>query len=313
MKLFLFKSIILATIITISTIGTKYFLHFLPFEKNYLSAMVDKLEMLKKYKDKQKILLIGGSSVGFGLSADQIQKATNITTINLGHSAGIGLLDYQEFIITCLKPNDIIIFSPEWVFYENPDYYNPAVLGNLYKNSTYFKIITKKSFTKVKSVLMSKIFSMRKISILTKNIIDTSNVYIYNCCNINGDIISHCGLNPSVPIKYKVDFAHFDLELFKTKFKYTTKAKCILLFPPTQKLVYAMHKKSFDNLQITISKSHLDYVDLITSNIYNETDFFDSAYHLRCEIKNKRTEKVIKYIINSITSSKSNQTHQGSN
>ena len=74
-----------------------------------------------------------------------------------------------------------------------------------------------------------------------------------------------------------------------------------------------MHKKSFDYLQITISKSHLDYVDLITSNIYNEMDFFDSAYHLKCEIKNKRTEKVIKYIINSITSSKSNQNHLGSN
>ena len=300
MKSFLYKSIILATIITILTIGMKY---LLPFEKNYNSAMVDKLEMLQKYKAKQKILLIGGSSVGFGLSADQIQKATNITTINLGHNAGLGLLDYQEFIISCLNPNDIIIFSPEWVFYENPDFYVPAILGDLYNNSTYFKITNKKSFSNIKSVLPRKFFLMR----------NPRKPYIYNCCNINGDIISHCGLNPSAPIKYKVDFSHFDLELFKSKFKYTTKAKCILLFPPTQKLVYAMHKKSFDNLQITISKSNLDYVDLITSNIYNEKDFFNATYHLKCEIKNKRTEKVIKYIINCINSSKYNQTHQGSN
>lgn len=313
MKSFLIKSIVLVTIITISTIGMKYFLYFLPFERNYISAMVDKLELLKKYKAKQKILLIGGSSVGFGLSADQIQKATNITTINLGHHAGFGLLDYKEFIISCLNPNDIIIFSPEWVFYENPNFYNPAVLGNLYRNSTYFKIITKKPFAKVKSVLMSKFFLMRNFSFQTKKKHNPRKAYIYNCCNINGDIISHCGLKPSVPIKYKVDFAHFNLELFKTKFKYTTKAKFILLFPPTQKLVYAMHKKSFDNLQITISKSNLEYVDLITSNIYNETDFFDAGYHLKCEIKNKRTKKVIKYIINSITSSKSNQNHLGSN
>jgi len=295
MKSFLFKSIILATIIIISMIGMKY---LLPIEKNFNSAMVYKLELLQKYKAKQKILLIGGSSVGFGLSADQIQKATNITTLNLGHHAGYGLLDYQEFIISCLNPNDIIIFSPEWVFYENPDFYDPATLFDLYKNSTYLKITNKKSFTKIKSV------STRKILPQIKDPYHPQKVYIYNCCNINGDIISHCGLNPRKPKKYKVDFAHFDLELFKAKFKYTTKAKCILLFPPTQKFVYTMHKKSFDYLQITISKSHLDYVDLITSNIYNETDFFNAEYHLKCEIRNKRTEKVIKYIINSITSSK---------
>jgi hypothetical protein len=304
MKKFLFKSVFLATVITLSTIGIKY---LLPFEKNYNSAMVDKLGILQKNKAKQKIILIGGSSVGWGLSAEKIQKATNITTINLGHHAGFGLLDYQEFIISCLNPNDIIIFSPEWNFYDKPDDYDTATLDDLYTNTTYLKITKKSLFTKIKSTLL------RKISLSTNKNHDPDNPYVYNCFNKNGDVISHCGIKSRKPNKYKVDFAHFDLELFKAKFKYISKARCILLFPPTQESVYKMYKKSFDDLQMAISISKLGYIDLIPSNVYNETDFFDAEYHLKCEIKNKRTEKVIKSIISLINFSKSNHTHQGSN
>lgn len=304
MKSFLFKSFFLVTIITLSTIVIKY---LLPFEKNYNSAMVDKLGMLQKNKAKQKIILIGGSSVGWGLSAEKIEKATNITTINLGHHAGFGLLDYQEFIISCLNPNDIIIFSPEWNFYDNPDNYDTATLDDLYTNITYLKITKKSLFTKIKSVLL------RKISLSTIKNHNPDNPYIYDCFNKNGDVISHCGIKSRKPKKYKVDFANFNLELFKEKFKYISKSNCIILFPPTQETVYKKHKKSFDDLQIAISKSKLNYIDLITSNVYNEMDFFDAEYHLKCEIKNKRTEKVIKSIKHLVNSSKSNQIHQGSN
>lgn len=304
MKSFLFKSIILVTVITLSTIGIKY---LLPFEKNYNSAMVDKLGMLQKNKAKQKIILIGGSSVGWGLSAEKIEKATNITTINLGHHAGFGLLDYQEFIISCLNPNDIIIFSPEWNFYDNPDDYDTATLDDLYTNRTYLNITNKSLISKIKSILL------RKISLSINKKYDPNNPYRYNCINKNGDVISHCGIKSHKPVEYKVNFANFDLELFKTKFKYITKPRCILIFPPTQETVYKKHKKSFDDLQIAISKSKLSYIDLITSNVYNEMDFFDTNYHLKCEIKNKRTEKVIKSIKHLVNSSKSNQIHQGSN
>lgn len=269
--------------------------------------MVDKLEILQKNKAKQKIILIGGSSVGFGLSAEKIQKATNITTINLGHHAGFGLLDYQEFIISCINPNDIIIFSPEWKFYNNPDFYDIATLNNLHTNTTYLKITKKSLFTKTKSVLGRKI----SLSIFKNH--DLNKPYIYNCFNKNGDVISHCDIKSRKLVKYKVDFANFDLDLFNAKFQYISKARCILLFPPTQESVYKMYKKSFDDLQMAISKSKLDYIDLILSNVYNETDFFDAAYHLKCEIKNKRTEKVIKSIISLINSTKSNQNHQVSN
>ena len=51
--------------------------------KNYVSAFVDKLQILEKNKNNRKIVLIGGSSVGFGISAEMIEQQTGIKTINL--------------------------------------------------------------------------------------------------------------------------------------------------------------------------------------------------------------------------------------
>lgn len=261
--------------------------------------MVDKLELLKKNKSKQKILLIGGSSVGWGLSAEQIQKATNIITINLGHHAGFGLLDYQEFIISNLNHNDIIIFSPEWIFYKNPEFYDSATLNDLYTNYKYLSLTNKSIFLYIKSIFLKKIsFSKKKR--------DPHNPYIYNCINENGDIISHCVQKPKGPKSYNVHLSQYNLEFFREKFKYISKCKCILLFPPTQKSIFEKNKKSFKNLQNVISKSNLLYADSIASNVYNENEFFDAEYHLKCEIKKLRTEKLIEYIN---TVYKSNQIH----
>ncbi len=259
--------------------------------------MVDKLEFLETNKSKQKILLIGGSSVGWGLSADQIQKATKITTINLGHQAGFGLMDYQDFVISCLNPNDIVIFSPEWVFYKNPEFYDSATLYNLYLNEKYLRLTKKSTFTFIKT------YFLREFSHSKRNR-DPNNPYVYSCLNKNGDVISHCGKNPRGPIMYTVDFSNYDPELFRSRYKYLSKAKSFLLFPPTQKSIYEKNKKSFEQLQNIISKSNLLYLDSITSNVYDKTDFFDAEYHLKCEIRNLRTDKVIQSIINYTNSKK---------
>ena len=231
---------------------------------------------------------------------NKYKKKTNITTINLGHHAGFGLIDYQEFIISCLTPNDIIIFSPEWVFYEKPDFYDTATLEDLQKNIKYLKITNKSLLVKVKSIYSND------IAFLKNQAKEQSKPYVYNCLNRNGDVISHCLIKPKILIKYHIDFSRFNIKRFRATFKYISKAKCLLIYPPTQKKIYEKYKKSFEKIQIVLSNSNLDYIDLITANVYNEIDFFDAEYHLKCDIKKKRTEKVICEILKIINSSKSN-------
>lgn len=289
MKLFLLKLISLLLAITLATGLIKF---ILPSKKTYNSAFIDKLELVKKNKNRQKILLVGGSSIGWGISAEQIEKATNIITINLGHHAGFGLVDFQEFILSCLTPDDLIIFCPEWFYYNKPNAYDSATLDNLHQNLSYLDLTNKPLATRLRSIYL------KKISFSEDN--DTSTPYIYKCINQNGDIISHCGLKPEGPIKYSVNFDNLNLKTFKNTFKYISNDKSVILFPPTQQVVYQENKKSFEKLQAVLSQSNLKFIDSIQSNIYNQRDFFDKNYHLKCDIIKERTKKVIQYISNNI-------------
>ena len=108
--------------------------------------------------------------------------------------------------------------------------------------------------------------------------------------------MSHCAIKPKGPKQYQISFSHVDMKLWTSKFNYISKANCIILMPPTQKLIYEKNKLSFDSLQLIINKYNLKYVDRIIDNIYEEIDFFDAGYHLKCEIRTERTAKIIEYI-----------------
>jgi hypothetical protein len=287
MKPFIAKVSYLIIIVALLSISIKM---LLPQKKNYNTAMIEKLELLRKNKDKKKILLIGGSSVGWGLSAEQIQNATNTITINLGHHAGYGLTDFQDYILSCLTANDLIILSPEWVFYSDPYYSDKATLGDLSRNNRYLELTNRPWIGRIKPILSKEISFIKQP--------DKNDPYRYDCLNGNGDVVSHCGLEAKGPRKYSIDSLNFNPTKFANAFKYISSARCILLFPPTQESVYLKNQSKLNKLQRIITASNLHYLDSITENIYRESDFYDAEYHLNCEVRTKRTEKIISYIIN---------------
>ena len=152
MKLFL-KNIILFLFLLVSFFMISKII--LPNrEKNYNSAFVDKLKILQLNKSNKKILLIGGSGIGWGISAELIERETGVKTINLGHNAAFGLIDYQSFIISNINKDDIIIFSPEWIFYNNPTFYDKATLSDLIRYNQEYRVLLNKDnfssfFTKI--------------------------------------------------------------------------------------------------------------------------------------------------------------------
>ena len=255
--------------------------------KNYNSTFVDKLKILELNKNKNKIILIGGSSVGWGISAEQIEHITGIKTINLGHHAGYGLMDFQDFILKNINPNDIIIFSPEWCFYENPEQYDTATLDDLMINNFEYGVLTNNLYAQFKSVLL------RDFSILKSNKTEVRLPYSYRCINKNGDVVSHCGLKPIGHTDYEVRLNQFDMSKFIHTFPYLSRPNTLLLFPPTQKAIFKRHLKHFTMVESILSTSELKIIDTIKENVYDEADFFYSEYHLKCEMKKDRTNKII--------------------
>ena len=84
----------------------------------FSSSIIDlKEKILIKNKNTEKIVVVGGSNVAFGIDSIEIKKACGIKTINFGCIAGIG----PEIILSKIKnytsSGDIIIFCWEYGLY----------------------------------------------------------------------------------------------------------------------------------------------------------------------------------------------------
>lgn len=260
--------------------------------KSFNSAFVDKLNILKTNKNKKKIILLGGSSVGFGLSAELMEHKLGITTINLGHNAALGLVDFQSFIQKNLTPDDIIVFSPEWHIYTDPDFFDAATIDNLIRhNPEYGKLIGNPGYI-IKSFFANIRFS--------QYVYDEKNaIYRYHCINANGDIISHCNLKPLGPKLYEVKEDPLQFDSFPNYFPFLSTNKTVFFFPPTQGRIYQKHKTFFAQIEKTLVNKKSVLVDKVIDNVYPDSLFFDEGYHLNCDARIQRTEKLIAFLVNS--------------
>lgn len=258
-------------------------------QKNYNSAFVDKLKILKANKLNRKIILFGGSSVGWGFSAELIEHKLGIKTINLGHSMGFGLTEIQPFLMQNLTRDDIIVFSPEWKFYTEPEYYDTSTLENLYRyNYEYGRLIGNVNY-EIKSY-----FS--KIQLGIGQLESKNFAYIYNCLNKNGDVISQCNLKGPGPRYYGVDNKPLKLDAFPQYFPFLRTHKVIFAFPPTQERIYMDFGKRLNFIQKSVLDHHYLIVDSVSDNVYPQTAFFDAEYHITCDVRTRRTEKLISYL-----------------
>jgi hypothetical protein len=265
--------------------------------KNYNSAFVEKLKILKANKNKRKIILIGGSSVGWGISAKKITQETGIQTINLGHHAGFGIIDFLPFVSKQTNSNDIIIFSPEWVFYTNPSYSDKATLKNLKIQNIGYNRITENTIGMLQAILFHtidfedivKFYGSRSKKLPIPN----KEPYRYDCINNYGDVTSHYGLKKRGPKPYGINIP-FDILSFRKKFEIVNDTNCYLLFPPTQRNIYNKNKKYLDSIEIELSG--LNIINNLISNVYDEEDFFDAEYHLTFQANSKRTHELIEFV-----------------
>ena len=69
----------------------------------------------KETKGQRRILLVGGSSLGWGVSSKTLTKNLGILTINSGIAAGVGYTNYMRNIEEYIdKEKDLLVFSPEY-------------------------------------------------------------------------------------------------------------------------------------------------------------------------------------------------------
>ncbi len=110
---------------------------FLPdqFAKTFLGEFDNKVERLYE-TEGEKIVIIGGSSVAFGVDAELLSETLGKPVINFGLYATLGTKTMLDYAKDAIGEGDIIVIAPEmnaqtWSLYFNAEAMWQAVDGNM--------------------------------------------------------------------------------------------------------------------------------------------------------------------------------------
>ncbi len=82
------------------------------YEETFLGELQDKYARLNE-TDEPKIVVIGGSSVAFGLDSAALEKATGYKVVNFGLYATLGTKIMLDLSVKGINRGDIVVLAPE--------------------------------------------------------------------------------------------------------------------------------------------------------------------------------------------------------
>lgn len=114
----LIRKLSLLAVGLVSTLCAAYVL--LPVSNRlYIASINDKYDMLRD-TESPKIVLIGGSSLAFGLDSERVASELGYNVVNTGLHRGLGLRFMLRFVKPHLKAGDVVVFTPEYSLLDDP-------------------------------------------------------------------------------------------------------------------------------------------------------------------------------------------------
>ena len=275
----------------------------------FMAAIRDKHARLEQ-APSPRMLLIGGSNVGFGTDSPQIKQALGVEPVNLGIQGSLGVSYMLNEALADVRPGDIVIVSPEYeqMVRRNEDpvtlvrlfEQRPAALGDIEWDWPLVKMFLDEGHLCLREIAVNSIERMR-----TGKIHQPPLPYRREGFNEYGDVVIHHNMaqwTHDVRSGHLLLSDSFDQRLRQVIEKFNTfheacqerGAKVFLFWP-------AIPERCFDADETKIRQ----IVDTVTADctipqlnkpeemLYPEDDFFNTVYHLTAEGARRRTKLLI--------------------
>ncbi len=114
MKKILIAVLSVILILALPVIGLPVYAAILPdvYGATYLAAMADKYERLHSVSG-EKIILVGGSSMAFGVDSGAVERELDMPVVNMALYAALGSKTTLDLTFGGIDEGDIVVFAPE--------------------------------------------------------------------------------------------------------------------------------------------------------------------------------------------------------
>lgn len=275
-------------------------------ETHFAASIIDKQAAIEKLSSP-KLVLVGGSSVAYGIDSELLQDSLKIPVMNMSFQYFLGTDFLLKQVKSHLKKGDVLVISFEhmaeakgttkeklivqsfypkakdWITYDGIQDY---LQGNLLFKTDKIKSIFFKTFKPVK---------------LQPMVEDTINIFFRKALNSNGDLISHLN-NPSLKeipnsvLNYTLDFKSTVNNInYHVKELEEKGVKVYFSFCPYNKSAFEADKKAFERMKkITYKEANYTFLDTPEENVFADNLFQDMSYHLNINGRKIRTQQLLK-------------------
>jgi hypothetical protein len=277
----------------------------------------------------RRLLIAGGSNALFGFDSTKLSDALSMPAINLAIHAGLPLDRNLTLVKSEARAGDTVILALEWLYYLR-DYESPTdwtAIQVLSWDASYFralgarrqaKLIASTSLRRVLEAWQAKLSAARLLaqhpsrSLRPPHAIladyDASarpRTFEYSGQNLDqrGDLQNTCSDRPSKPLQaseYTLDSIEIDpvaLDYIKATVRELERrgARVFLVFPS---MATELNKgdallRPARHLVRALANEGLPFLGTLDDAMLPERAFFDTAYHLSCEGRRMRTERLI--------------------
>lgn len=256
-----------------------------------------------------KILISGGSNVGYSLDTEVLAKKLDRDVFNISFSISHGYEFPLNYIASNLKKGDIFIYIPEYDHYyvDNENLMSDALSASIYNTPSFFQYL---SFAQK----VDFITKMPKFNILFiyKNL---KNIFLKNSksaleLNSRGDYIHHLN-KPQTWKKTKItryekyDYNgklsdHFKDQLLQAKeLAMQNGASFYVSFPAIAASQY--DKRFKEDVEKFYKNSSISIIGTQENYIFQDSLIYDHPYHTTRKGRTMRTELLVKDIQKLIT------------
>nr|WP_294897468.1 hypothetical protein [uncultured Pedobacter sp.] len=263
---------------------------------DYLATLIDKEARLNSL-DSNRLILVGGSNLAFGINSELIENKLPVKVANLGLHAGLSLPFMINEVSHLMKKGDKIVLNLEYPLYL--DSFDPDVDLIQFTNELY--PVTKQYYHfSIKQLLETRYEKFKKY--FQPDVYHVDSVFNRQLFNKYGDNVGHLN-KPSLahlidrkPIH--VIEAGDAIRLLKD-FSQKCKAEGIKVFisyPPYPTTEYvSKNKERITELDIKLRNNlpNIIFLDKPQDYVFNDSLFYDTIYHLNKKGREIRTEKFI--------------------
>lgn len=254
-------------------------------EVDFLNERINKEERALKDTSSNRLLLVGGSNLAFGIDSELLEDESGLKVHNLGLQRGLGLPYMLAQADRVVQPGDKIIFSLEYDFFyeKNLSGTTPMLImehdPNELNHFTAYDDLARigrffPSFFRIK--VNQKLFGGSD---------QVNPIYNADAFNNYGDVISHLGQpqkikNPDYNV-FELDRANKNLDRLNRWIKSHPEVGCYFSFPPMMQSKFLEYEDEIKQLELDL-KNQLNCTILrsATDAAYPDDLFFDTVYHL---------------------------------